>query len=219
MARIGPRTAWLVSAALGAVVRLLFLTVRIQDCPRSAAWRRGQIPHRGVYPLWHSHQLGGIWHYRRQGVVTIASAHRDAEYPARFAESLGYIVVRGSSTRGGTRAFLELLGHARAGKAIAITPDGPRGPRHVVKPGAIHLAKDANVPVVPIAIGYSSCWTMKSWDGFRIPKPFCRGYVLWGDPVTVRKNASNEEIEAARLNIERQMIRLEEQADALAARG
>lgn len=203
-------------------VRLLFLTVRIHDCPASAAWRLGHHRPGGIFPLWHSHQLGALWHYRHLGAATIASRHRDAEAVARFARSLGYRVSRGSSTRGGAPAFLELLRWAREKRAVAITPDGPKGPRHVVKPGVVALAKQAGVPVIPLAVGYSSCWVLRSWDGFRIPRPFGVGYVLWGQPVAVAADAGPDAMEAARRNVEAQLLELEPRADAqarLLARG
>lgn len=214
--RLSRRLARLIAPLMGILVRLYFLTIRVHDEPRSAAFRRGRRP-RAVYALWHSHQLSAIWQYRHCGAATLASAHRDAQYPAMAARSLGYTVVRGSSTRGGEVAFRELLTLLHDGHCVALTTDGPRGPRHVVKPGIIHLAARAGVPVIPLAIGHSSCWTLKSWDRFRIPKPFSRGYALWGEPVwTPPMSPSRAELETARLAVETQLERLEAEADRMA---
>ena len=217
---MGPRLKRFLAGAgsrlAGLVMRAYFLTIRIHEDRRSAAFRRGAGPRRAIYALWHSQQLLSIWHYRGCGAGTLASAHRDAEYPARAAMSLGYRVVRGSSTNGSGRAYRELLALAGEGRPIALTTDGPRGPRHVVKVGVIRLAAETGVPVIPLAIGHSSCWTVSSWDGFRIPKPFSRGYALWGDPVRVAKSSSREEQETARLAVEEQLLRLTADADVLA---
>ena len=214
MARRWSRLAVVVLGPLaGFFLRLYFLTIRIVDEPRSAAFRRASRKPGGLYVLWHSHQLAGIWHYRDCGVAVLASRHRDAEYPARAAASLGYIVVRGSSTRGGLQAYRELRDLARQGRPIALTPDGPRGPRHAVKAGIIHLARDTGVPVTPLAIGFSSFWTLPTWDGFRIPKPFSRGYALWGEAVQVPPEASSAEMERACRYLEEQLLHLEAEAD------
>lgn len=204
------------SPLAGLVMRVYFLTIRIRDDRRSAAFRRGAGPRRAVYALWHSHQLPSMWHYRGCGAGTLASVHRDAEYPARAAMSLGYRVVRGSSTTGSGFAYRKLLALLSEGRPIALTTDGPRGPRQVVKAGVIHLAAEAGAPVIPIAIGLSSYWTVSSWDGFRIPKPFSCGYALWGNPVRIAKISSREEQETARLAVQRQLRRLTAEADSLA---
>jgi lysophospholipid acyltransferase (LPLAT)-like uncharacterized protein len=210
---------WLLPRVLGPlvgiVVRMYFLTIRIDDCQASQDFRLGHGP-RGIFALWHAHQVAAIFHYRHLGAVTLASQHRDAEYAARAAKSLGYHVVRGSSTRGGVRAYMELADIAQAGRVIALTVDGPRGPRHEVKLGIIHLAKQSGAPVYPLAIGLSSFWELRSWDRFRIPKPFSRGYALWGKPVSVSADASEAEIESARLEIQNQLIALEPIADGMA---
>jgi len=200
---------------LAVAVRAYCVTIRIHDNSRSARVRRQRRPHIMV-ALWHSHQFAALWHYRRLGVVLLSSWHHDAEYSSRTARSLGYRIVRGSSTRGATRAYLELARLTRAGKSIALTCDGPHGPPHVVKAGVVHLAQQGGVPLLPFAMGLSSFWTMRSWDGFRVPKPFSHGYALLGEPLWVPPEATREELEAATLEVQRRLLELEPLADRLA---
>lgn len=165
----------------GVVMRVLGRTWRVRVYGREwlDARRRGDQP--VVYTLWHGQMLPVLWaHNVRTGVII--SEHRDGEIIARIVALFGNFGVRGSSSRGGTRALLESVKVVKQGIDMAFTPDGPRGPRHSFAPGALMLANRAGVPVVTITAHVDRTWQLRSWDGFEIPKPFARVTVLYGEP-------------------------------------
>lgn len=138
-----------------------------------------------VFSLWHGHLLPLLWHHRAEGVVVLISEHRDGELVARAATSLGFGLIRGSTTRGAGRALISLVRSLEAGKEVAITPDGPRGPARKFAPGALVAAQRSKSDILPVAIAASRAWRLKSWDGFMIPKPFARITVAYGEPTRV----------------------------------
>lgn len=138
-----------------------------------------------IFSLWHGQLLPLLWHHRGEQIAVLISEHRDGELVARLARSLGYRLIRGSSTRGGERALLALVRDLRDGHEVAVTPDGPRGPAHRYAPGALVAAHRSGAPILPIAAHASSAWRLGSWDRFLIPKPFARVTVAYGDPAEV----------------------------------
>ena len=173
------RIRWIVR--LGAwLLRLLASTWRVRTvngAELDGARRSGQ---RVLFALWHGELLPLLWHQRGRGVAVVISEHRDGEIIARIAESLGYTTVRGSSSRGASRALLGLTRAIDEGRDGAITPDGPRGPAHVFAAGAAVAAQRTGVPIVPIRASASRAWRLRSWDRFLIPKPFARVTVTLG---------------------------------------
>jgi lysophospholipid acyltransferase (LPLAT)-like uncharacterized protein len=115
----------------------------------------------------------------------LVSQHLDGQVIARILERLGYHTGRGSSTRGGGEGVRALLAHAQVGRDLAVTPDGPRGPAEVVKPGVIYLASRSGLPVIPVAAASRPSRRLESWDGFRVPGPFARVRVAMGPPLRV----------------------------------
>lgn len=187
----GPRGArapvsldWRTRAAIalgGALMRVLGRTWRVRVHGREWLNARTHGQHPVVYTLWHGQMLPLLWaHNVRTGVII--SEHRDGEIIARIVALFGNFGVRGSSSRGGTRALLESVKVVKQGTDMAFTPDGPRGPRHSFAPGALMLANRANVPIVTITGHVDRKWTLRSWDAFEIPKPFARITVLFGEP-------------------------------------
>jgi lysophospholipid acyltransferase (LPLAT)-like uncharacterized protein len=138
-----------------------------------------------IFAIWHGHLLAGLWQHRDEAVTVLISEHRDGEIVARAAESLGYGLIRGSTTRGGGRALISLVRELRAGHEIAITPDGPRGPAGKFAPGALVAAQRSNAFILPVAVSASRAWRLKSWDRFMIPKPFARVTIAYGVPTRV----------------------------------
>lgn len=138
-----------------------------------------------IFSLWHGQLLPLLWHHRGQQIAVLISEHRDGELVARLARSLGYRLIRGSSTRGGERALLSLVRELQEGQEVAVTPDGPRGPAFTFAPGALIAAHRSGASILPIAAHASSAWRLGSWDGFLIPKPFARVTVAYGNPEVV----------------------------------
>ena len=138
-----------------------------------------------IFSLWHGQLLPLLWHHREEGVVLLISEHQDGEMVARAAESLGYALVRGSTTRGGDRALISVIRELQAGREVAITPDGPRGPARKYAPGALIAAQRSGAMILPVVAVADKAWRLRSWDQFMIPKPFARVTVAYGDPAAV----------------------------------
>lgn len=166
-----------------------------------------------VFCFWHGRMLPLAYLHRGRRAQILASEHRDGEMLGRTMVRLGFGHVRGSSTRGGTRAILDLVESVRSGLDAALTVDGPRGPRHVAKPGAIEIARQTGVAVVPITSASRRHRTFASWDAFELPAPFTRVMVRYGAPVIVPAEANRDELEARRVELERSLARITEEAD------
>jgi lysophospholipid acyltransferase (LPLAT)-like uncharacterized protein len=173
------KVRWIVRAG-AAVIRLLAITWRVREhngAVHRAALVAGQ---RVIYTLWHGELLPLLWHHRGEGIAVVISEHRDGEIIARIAERLGYATVRGSTSRGASRALIGLVRALESGRSAAVTPDGPRGPAHVFAPGAAIAAQRTGVPIIPVRARAARAWRLKSWDRFLIPKPFARVDVHYG---------------------------------------
>jgi lysophospholipid acyltransferase (LPLAT)-like uncharacterized protein len=172
-----------------------------------------------VMAFWHGRILPATFYFRRRGIVVITSENFDGEWIARIIERFGYGTARGSTTRGGLRAMLKLVREMAAGKPAGFTVDGPRGPARVVQPGAIWLAKETGNPVLPFHLEASSHWTAKSWDRTQVPKPFATVALAIGEPLEVPRDATPQQLEAARLEVEARLKALEQKALAMISAG
>ena len=177
-------------------VSALFLTTRSErlGTEHFERFRRGAKP--VIFVFWHGQLLPLVHYHRHEGIVVLVSEHGDGEYIARIIERNGFGTVRGSSTRGGIRGLRQLVRAARSGRDLAITPDGPRGPRGVFKPGALAAAQMTGLPVVPLAVGSSSGWRLGSWDGFLVPKPLSTVRIGYLPARYVPRGASRADLEA-----------------------
>jgi lysophospholipid acyltransferase (LPLAT)-like uncharacterized protein len=147
-----------------------------------------------IYAFWHSEIFSATWFWRKRGIVVMTSQNFDGEYIGRIIQLHGYGASRGSSSRGGTRALVEMVRLVRKGRPAAFTVDGPRGPRHVVKPGAVLLSKATGVPIVCFHIVPERAWVFrKSWDRTEIPEPFSRTAIFIAPPILVSADASEAE--------------------------
>jgi lysophospholipid acyltransferase (LPLAT)-like uncharacterized protein len=155
-----------------------------------------------IYALWHSRLLALTWSHRDRGVGVLISRHRDGELIARMAQRLGFETARGSSTRGGRAGVVEMLALAEARRSLAITPDGPRGPARRIKPGLVYLASRTGWPVVPVTAAAKSAWVFNSWDRFRVPRPFARLRLAYGEPLRVPRDLDEAGEEQWRERIE-----------------
>jgi hypothetical protein len=167
-----------------------------------------------IWSMWHNRVLLFPYVMRRFVPGTwgssLISASRDGALLADFVKRFGYDAARGSSSRRGASAILELTDVLKKGGAVAITPDGPRGPKYVLGGGIIILAQQAGVPVFPLDLEFSSCWRLKSWDGFIIPKLFATVRIKVAPAFHVRTTATKEEFEAERLRLQSAMMQLVE---------
>ena len=167
--------------------------------------------------------IGAVWHNRllimplvlkrffphRQGAALI-SASRDGGWIAALVQRIGFDVVRGSSSRQGALAMLQLTDVLAGGRDVVITPDGPRGPVYVLGPGIVLLAQKSGAVVFPLNLEYSSFWRVKSWDRFILPRPFSKVRVILGPPHQVAATSSEQEFEMERLRLQNAMMALVE---------
>jgi len=143
-----------------------------------------------ILALWHGRILPGLHYFRNRGIVVITSQNFDGEWIAGILHRFGFRTARGSSSRGGARALVQLRRDLALGRAVAFTVDGPRGPARVVQPGVAFLAGATGQPILPYHIESDRHWTLRSWDRTQIPKPFSTVALVMGEPIHV---ASTEE--------------------------
>ena len=186
-----------VAGVLGAgLVGALFLTTRVRrrGTEHFERFRREGTP--VIFVFWHGQLLPLVHVHRGEGIVVLVSEHSDGEYITRVIERQGFGTVRGSSSRGGTVGLRALVRAARAGHDLALTPDGPRGPRGELKPGALQVARLTGLPIVPLALGASRGWRFRSWDGFLVPQPLSTVEIEYLPPRWVPREATREDMEA-----------------------
>lgn len=178
-------TARLVATLGWLYLRFVGLTSRIRIHHHPAA--RGIIDEKKpcIFAFWHRYQLMMCYVHRHRGVHVLVSRSKDGELIARALHMFGYSTARGSSTRGGAAALMELIDAVSAGGQAAVTPDGPKGPFRSVQPGVTALAQKTGCPVVPCGWAATRSKALNSWDRFLIPLPFGRYEVVFGGPLTV----------------------------------
>jgi lysophospholipid acyltransferase (LPLAT)-like uncharacterized protein len=167
-----------------------------------------------VYAFWHGRMLILAYSHRGRKIHVLISQHRDGELIARIIHKLGFVSVRGSTTRGGARAIFEMCERTASGFDLGVTPDGPKGPRFQVHPGTIYIAQRSGMPIVPITNSAKSRWTLSTWDRFIIPKPFSRAVIMLGEPTCVPSESTPEQLEEIRADLERKLNDLTRRADS-----
>ncbi len=204
---------WLVSWLGPAIIWLLGKTLRI-------AWQGlenlEEVRKKGekvLYAFWHGRLLILTFSYRWQKVHVLISQHRDGEFIARTIQRLGFVPVRGSTTRGGTQAIFQMISKIQEGYDIAITPDGPKGPRYKVQPGVIYIAQRSGLPIMPISSSAQKAWRLKSWDGFLVPKPFSKTVIILGKPIYVPKESGEKELNSKIFELEKELLEITEKGD------
>ncbi len=175
-----------------------------------ALYREGR---HAILAFWHGQQLMMLFGYRGTGTHALISQHGDGEIIARIVARFGHQAVRGSSTRGGAGALRALIKLGRSGQDVAVTPDGPKGPRQVAKLGVIQLAKGRGPPIVPMVLPCSKKKLFASWDRYMVPYPFSRGLFLYGKPLWVPREAEEAMLESLRVELETALNQLTDQAE------
>ena len=201
-----------------------FITVYLRVIERSVRWRREYDPEAQsliegekafIACFWHGRMvmMSSAWTAPPERMHLLISTHRDGQLISQPIRKLGYKQIEGSSGHGGVHAFREMARVLRQDHVVAITPDGPRGPRMRVKPGVLKIAQLTGKPIVPLSGAVKSCWMLKSWDRFLIPKPFTKGLLSAGKPITIAKDLNEAELEAIRLQLEEELQGLAAAAD------
>ena len=162
------------------------------------------IAARGLHPIhsfWHGRIFPATIYFQRRGIVVITSENYDGEWIARIIQKFGYGTARGSTSRGGPKALLQLVRDVKS-KGVAFTLDGPRGPAEVAQPGAVWLAKATGNPLLPFHAEAASSWTLRSWDRTQIPKPFTTVAMAIREPIYVSRDADDRALDEARSALE-----------------
>jgi lysophospholipid acyltransferase (LPLAT)-like uncharacterized protein len=207
---IAPLAPPVVSAALSALVRTLRVRFVGQE-DLFSRWARGE---KVIVAFWHNRLLMMPLAAAGQPVCILVSLHRDGEIATRALSRWGIHVVRGSATRGAVAGFKHLLAEYRNGYNLAVIPDGPRGPRHVAKPGVIHLARATGAPIFPATFAASRAARLRSWDRLVIPLPFTRVAIAFGQPLHVDRHAAEGRLEECRCTLEARLEELERAAES-----
>ena len=152
--------------------------------------------HLPIYVFWHERIFLTTYWWRNRRIAVLTSKSFDGEYIARFIQRFGYGAVRGSSTRGGVGAVVEMVRLMRHGCTTAFTIDGPKGPPRVAKMGAVLLAKKSGHPILPVTMALERRWLAPTWDSFQVPKPFSRACVFVAEPIYVPGDADEALLEA-----------------------
>lgn len=193
------------------ILRIWERTLRYEvDDPAGLLGRPATEP--GIGAIWHNRLLVLPFVLRRffpdRNGAALISASRDGAWIAALVQRIGFDVVRGSSSRQGVSAMLQLATVIESGRDVVITPDGPRGPAYQLGPGIILLAQTSEAPVFPLNLEYSSCWRLKNWDRFILPRPFSKIRVILGSAHHVAATGTEEEFEKERLRLEKAMMAL-----------
>jgi lysophospholipid acyltransferase (LPLAT)-like uncharacterized protein len=167
--------------------------------------------HQPILALWHGRILAGLHYFRRRDVVVITSQNFDGEWIARILKRFGFRTARGSTSRGGVRALVQLRRDLADGRPVAFTVDGPRGPARVAQAGAVWLAGATGHPILPFHIEATRYWTAGSWDRTQVPKPFSIVAISIGEPLYVQ-GTEEAIIDASRLTLEGALEKCEERA-------
>lgn len=172
-----------------------------------------------LYAFWHDGIFGTLCPPGTcRGLKALISQHADGEFIAQVCQWLGLGVVRGSTTRGGRQAVHVMLREAGGDANLAITPDGPRGPRREMQPGAVWIASSSGLPIVLIGVGYARAWRANSWDRFGLPVPGSRVTAVFSQPIHIPADLDRDGLEQWRSHLERELTRINDVAEAWAAR-
>jgi lysophospholipid acyltransferase (LPLAT)-like uncharacterized protein len=178
--------------AVGALVAVHRATLRVERLhfEHYLGLRARGVPI--LFALWHGRMFLSIQAHRGEGIVTMASQSKDGEIIAGWLEENGYVVVRGSTTRGGGEALRRMVRAMRSGRNAALTVDGPKGPPRIVQPGVVQLARLTGAWLLPITASAARPRVLASWDRDLLPRPFSRGFVAYGEPFPIPREMPDD---------------------------
>lgn len=169
---------------------------------------------RYIYMFWHENLLMPAYQYGRPEISVLISNHSDGEMIAQACKHLGFSLVRGSSTRGGIEAIRNMVKLSKDGH-IAITPDGPKGPRGVIQPGIIYLAAKSGLPIIPMGFAYGSVKRAKSWDKFAIPNPFSKVVLVTTPEIYIPGDMDKENLQQHLTHVQNELDRATAMAETI----
>ena len=181
------------SGVIGGLVRLLAGTARLTIEGEDAAMATLKESNGGILVTWHGRTLIPLHRYRNRGYWALVSLSKDGDIQAQNFANFGYRIVRGSTGRGGDRAAVQMLRELKKGGVLAFTPDGPRGPARKVQPGVVFFARRSGKPIIPLVASASPRKHLTTWDDYLLPAPFSRAAWVFGEPIFVAPDESDED--------------------------
>ena len=208
----------MVSAFAAGYSRLVGRTSHWDILGAETVWEKFQNGENLIFAFWHNRftMMPFIYedHFRMNQIAVIVSQSQDGELVGRFIQRFKFKAIRGSSSRGGKRAMLNLMRTVRDGWNVAVTPDGPRGPRYQVQDGIITLASVTGVPIMPVSYSSSLRFIFRSsWDHFRLPLPGSRMKLAFGEPLSVGKRLKDQERSYYREELRRRLRQVDHEAE------
>ena len=202
------------------IYRLMAYTYDIKEINGAGLSPLQNKPTKYVYAFWHCQIIPNAFIYRNLKVGIVASQHKDGEIAARAVSAFGFVPVRGSTTRGGDNAIRGFVALMENGQDIAITPDGPRGPREtVIGNGIVYMAKLTGKPIIPFCNASDRAFYLRTWDKMIIPKPFAKVRVMFGEPVSVPPGITDSDYEVYRKKVENELLRINKECEAAVLNG
>lgn len=162
-----------------------------------------------ILAIWHGRMLPMILPFYGKDVTVLVSGSKDGDLSEALLEGFRFDIIRGSSSKGGARALRAMIAALERGSMVAITPDGPRGPRHSMNPGLAWMARATGFPILPAGIACDRAWRLSTWDAYSVPKPRARIALAWGPPVSVPRESSPEDMERATAEVRERIIAAE----------
>jgi lysophospholipid acyltransferase (LPLAT)-like uncharacterized protein len=204
---------WLLPLIVVWFQRLIGLTSRFQILKNEQYEELFKNKKPYIYSIWHTNVLYSPYLHRNKNVAVLISESKDGDYINEVVHRFGNTSVRGSSSKGGSKALKSVIQHLKKGLPAAFTPDGPRGPAFIVQPGIIAAAQVTQVPIVPFHYECSKQWILeRAWDKHRVPKPFTTFVVSYGEPILVPRELNEVEFEKMRLKVEEAMLQNRDRA-------
>jgi len=201
---------------LGFVIRVLCKTVKYKIINKNCIDSLKKKNQNYVLGFWHGTMLAPWYLHRNSNFAAIVSKSKDGEILSKILKVWNYYVARGSSHKGGKEAVKQLLNFASKKKSVAITPDGPTGPEHKMKPGAVITAKKSGIPLVLVGIGYSKYYQLNSWDKFQIPRFFSTATIIYSDPVFIDDRLDFDSTDLIIKKCEQTLNKLQKEAQTFA---
>ena len=196
------------------VIAIVGRTMRWQSIGDSNLDEILKSGNRAIFTFWHGRIFPATYYWRDRGIIVMTSMNLDGEAIAQCIQRFGYGAARGSSSRGGMRALVELAQLIRQGRDAAFTIDGPRGPRYVAKPGPAMLARKTGAAIFCFHISMKYKIQLNSWDHFQIPLPFTPAIVLKAPPIWVSPEASEQDVRSAHQEMQQILDSLRQKGDS-----
>ncbi len=196
----------IVPRLLQIIVLLITATCRVRYHNRQVYKDLSESNEAFVLCMWHNCSTIAGWAMRGGKVSVVVSDSKDGEYVSRFANLFGIKTIRGSTSSGSAKVVRAAMNLIKHNKPIALTLDGPRGPKYKMQHGALWFAAAGEIPLVPMHIESSRQWVLKSWDGHRFPKPFSTIHIGFGDPIFIKRATLEDDVEKVALDVEEIMV-------------